>query len=547
MATFLLYIIKSSCCLVLFYLGYKTLLSHESCFRFNRKVLIGGMIVCMLLPLAKLKTATPGFIHQPFIELERMINPEEAASIPLPDLITADVPTDMPTEKTFSPWIIITIYLTGGILMLLWLLRSFASLYLLIHGSARIRTGGYVLVVLDRPTPPFNWWKYIILSDTDYQSHPDEIIAHEVAHCRRRHSLDLAFVECIILFHWFNPAAWLLKRELRDVHEYEADTEVLKSGINATRYQLLLVKKAVGSSSYTLANSFNQSKLKKRITMMCVKKSNKWARWKLVLLIPVAASTLYAFARPDVNRQFEQLIPSESTTIPQDNKQIPPEMTNNEMNTKIQSLPDSERMKWLQANSNPVTLFVNAKADILCNNDYTSRQQLLAKLSESLCADYKNTKPVIIYCLYDRATPALAVDSIRQIAIEAVERNVTFINSVKRDVYIVEGDPRQYGNRQKSNDTVSRKGDPVIVVFYEGSEPSTSLAIYGDNTIQVKSYMEKKGLEHVTLVEIKAPPKTSMGKIGDVKTAIHQLFEENGVDTTNIQFKYRMQQTIPAG
>ena len=114
-------------------------------------------------------------------------------------------------------------------------------------------------------------------------------------------------MECIILLQWFNPAAWLLKRELKDIHEYQADTSVLQSGIDATTYQLLLVKKAVGASSYTLANSFNHSKIKKRITMMLKEKSNKWARLKLLLLLPLGALSLYAFARPEAKQLPESL------------------------------------------------------------------------------------------------------------------------------------------------------------------------------------------------------------------------------------------------
>ena len=108
-------------------------------------------------------------------------------------------------------------------------------------------------------------------------------------------------METTLLLQWFNPTVWLLKRELRDIHEYQADKGVLSQGIDATKYQLLLVKKAVGSSLYTLANSFNHSKIKKRITMMLKKKSNNWARLKLALLVPVGLAALSAFAHPEAS------------------------------------------------------------------------------------------------------------------------------------------------------------------------------------------------------------------------------------------------------
>jgi hypothetical protein len=115
-------------------------------------------------------------------------------------------------------------------------------------------------------------------------------------------------MELVLLFQWFNPAIWLLKREMKDIHEYQADISVLKSGIDATKYQLLLVKKAVGASSYTLANSFNHSKIKKRITMMLKIKSNKWARLKLLLLLPLGTLFIYAFAHIEVNESPDSII-----------------------------------------------------------------------------------------------------------------------------------------------------------------------------------------------------------------------------------------------
>lgn len=154
---------------------------------------------------------------------------------------------------------------------------------------------------------PFSWGRYIFLSEDDYRNHPDEILTHEKMHLRHNHSVDLVYMETILLLQWFNPAVWLLKRELRDIHEYQADKGVLNQGIDATKYQLLLVKKAVGSSLYTLANSFNHSKIKKRITMMLKKKSNPWARLKYLYVLPLAAIAVAAFARPEISSELDEI------------------------------------------------------------------------------------------------------------------------------------------------------------------------------------------------------------------------------------------------
>ena len=84
MVTFLLYIVKSTCCLTLFYLGYKALLSNETFFRFNRMVLLAGMLVCMLLPFVELRTESPGVLQMPLLQLEEMIQEGGFAALRCP-------------------------------------------------------------------------------------------------------------------------------------------------------------------------------------------------------------------------------------------------------------------------------------------------------------------------------------------------------------------------------------------------------------------------------------------------------------------------------
>lgn len=104
------------------------------------------------------------------------------------------------------------------------------------------------------------------------------------------------------------PAVWLLKQELQNVHEYEADESVIAHGVDAKHYQLLLIKKAVGAQRFTsMANSFDHSKLKKRITMMLKQKSNPWARLKFLYVLPLAAVAVAAFARPEISRRLENI------------------------------------------------------------------------------------------------------------------------------------------------------------------------------------------------------------------------------------------------
>ena len=108
---------------------------------------------------------------------------------------------------------------------------------------------------------------------------------------------------------WFNPAVWLLKQELQNVHEYEADESVIAHGVDAKHYQLLLIKKAVGAQRFYLyGQQFSTTvNLKKRITMMLKQKSNPWARLKFLYVLPLAAVAVAAFARPEISRRLENI------------------------------------------------------------------------------------------------------------------------------------------------------------------------------------------------------------------------------------------------
>jgi len=315
MDSFLLYIIKSGCCLALFYVGYKLVLSKETFFHFNRKILMTGMLVCMLLPLVKIKTETAGIIQQHIMQLEKIITEVEHTYNITANDETIITPALKDGKSNLSVNLPALIFAIGFFVNFFLLINSHISLYLLIRKGRRIVLGHCTIVLLDKPIIPFNYGRYIILSKEDYANYLDIILTHEMAHHRFHHSLDVIMLEFLILLQWFNPFVRLLKKELHKIHEFQADAEVLKTGIDATKYQLLLLKKAVGSGPYTFANSFNHNKLKIRFIMMSKKKSTGWARMKLVMFLPLVALSVYAFARPDGTRQLEQVIRNESTTI----------------------------------------------------------------------------------------------------------------------------------------------------------------------------------------------------------------------------------------
>ena len=228
---------------------------------------------------------------------------------------TADT-TDLQAEEVTVTWIQVAllVYLAGILLFALRNGYSLLKLGGLLKSGRKENLSKYIdggekvtLIVHDRDIAPFSWMKCIVISEKDLDENGREILIHELAHIQNRHSWDLLVADICIFFQWFNPASWLLKQELQNIHEYEADETVIEKGVDAKQYQLLLIKKAVGTRLYSMANSFNHSKLKKRITMMLKEKSNPWAKLKYLYILPVAAIAVTAFARPEISETAEEI------------------------------------------------------------------------------------------------------------------------------------------------------------------------------------------------------------------------------------------------
>ena len=301
MGLFFVYILKTSVCLVGFYLFYRLLLSQETFHRFNRLALLGVLVLSGLVPFAEGTMQWFSGFNQPLLELEEMI------------LMTDFEPEAVVEEAVVAPFpwraLLVVFYMAG---VVFFLLRHLWSLGRMIGLIKRCRKecldNGITLFVHDNnKVAPFSWMKIIVIAEDDLKENEDAILKHECAHIKYGHSWDLLLAELCVFLQWFNPAAWLLKQELQNIHEYEADEWVIQNGIDAKRYQLLIIKKAVGARLYSIANSFNHSSLKKRITMMIKKKSNPWARMKYLYVLPLAAIAVAAFARPEVSNELNEI------------------------------------------------------------------------------------------------------------------------------------------------------------------------------------------------------------------------------------------------
>ena len=282
----LIYQIKVGLCLIAFYLLWKLLLSRETFHRFNRVALLTVMVLALVLPWIRLTLDATVQVAKPMVVLEDLlVTPGGAAA----------------AQQTSLSWSVMDFatlaYFIGVAMALAWFLHSQWSLHrLLKQGRRESLPDGITLHIVPGDQSPFSYFKHIVISEQDYRDNPHEILTHEQAHIGLRHSWDVLFMSVVTLFQWWNPAAWLLGRELRQVHEYEADEAVLNQGINAKQYQLLLIRKSVGDKLFSMANNFNYQSLKKRIRMMSMNKSSRWNKLRALAVVPVIALALLAFA-----------------------------------------------------------------------------------------------------------------------------------------------------------------------------------------------------------------------------------------------------------
>ena len=283
MENWITYIAECALCLALLYLPFWGLLRKDTFFQFNRFVLLAITVLSFILP----------WISIP--EITSQLAPSETISIQLEE-INVMISGKALSENISWKTILAITYLSGAVTCLLYKIIDLVRLIRFIpRGCLWVHTeNGIHIHCHAHDVVPFSWMNHIVISEKDYEENGHNILLHEQAHIACRHSWDVLWLSFVEVLQWFNPFVWMLSKEIQDIHEYEADLTVLHKGINARDYQLLIIQKVVGSGSYTFANNFNHSSLKKRITMMIKEKSNPWARLKYLYILPIAAICMIA-------------------------------------------------------------------------------------------------------------------------------------------------------------------------------------------------------------------------------------------------------------
>lgn len=293
---FLAYSLLASTLLIVVWAVYKCVLANTGCFRFNRILLLSCITLAFVFPIFILNSFWVADIMENNIEIA--FNPVEIAYI-----------ANTVSEQITPIWdYIVTLFLIGVIVMILYFLVSLVRLALFILKGEHIKQDD-CRIILHRhnSVAPFAWCGYIMMPRRDWYEFGQMIVCHEKAHIECRHWIDLLFMQAAIIITWYCPAIWLLRNELHTLHEYEADSRVLASGVKREEYQMFLIKKTVGARFATLSNCLNHSSLKKRITMMLSSKPTGKARVRAFVMVPAMALALIGLATPAVSAVINEV------------------------------------------------------------------------------------------------------------------------------------------------------------------------------------------------------------------------------------------------
>ena len=312
MSAFLFYIGRCGLYLGLFYAFYLLVMRRTTFFRLNRALLLAGSYLCLLLPLVRLRAGKAAGMAASALTMV------EGDGVPIEPL------------TPHFPWadVLLVLYLAGAAATLAVYLVSALKMGRLIRKGPATACDGCRLVVLEEDIPSFSWGRTVVMGERDLRENP-AILTHEQMHVRARHSVDLLLFLPLHLLMWWNPLVWITREELRLLHEYEADEGVIQKGIDATQYQLLLVRKAVGEQRFSLASGFKHANLKNRITMMLKPTSNRWMRLSYLALLPVLAVLMYACNPKKAKKAEETVMPvTEEVEVTPD---VAPQMTSEQL------------------------------------------------------------------------------------------------------------------------------------------------------------------------------------------------------------------------
>lgn len=315
MTQLLVYSLKASLTLALCYVPYMLILRHERFFRLNRFVLLGILVLSLLLPLFNISVLSIDRTPVMQATYQQMADAGlPVQSIDIEAMPSADMQPMADAQPAGIHWfdIIAIVFFVGMVVsILLRCIQMGVLSYILSRRNVwtRRREDGILVCCRRGKFSPYSWMNRIVISENDWDENAETILLHETGHIRARHSLDQLLLLVSQAVMWYNPFAWLLGYSLADVHEYEADDYVLRQGVDAKSYMMMLVMKVAKWEGYSFVNSLNHSTLNKRILMMKTPADASNLRLgKTLYLLPVCAFALSIFATPKLGEPAQKAL-----------------------------------------------------------------------------------------------------------------------------------------------------------------------------------------------------------------------------------------------
>ena len=320
MNEYLIYLVKASLVMAMFYIPYALFWRNTTFFNLNRIYLLGALISSIIFPALTVRINS-GVELKPISLLLEPITVKASGTI---------------TEEQSMPVIRILgiLYISGTLTFILILFYRFVKIFMLIKKEGISNKNGYKTVKMKEMHSPASFFHLIFISEKDDN---EEIYAHENVHIQQGHSFDILFIAFLKAMFWFNPVIWLYENSVKNLHEFLADAGTLQRGYNKVNYQRLMVEKTFGVQLTPLATNFNYSPLKKRLKMITKHKSNKQIKWLYLMSLPLFVASFLLIACEQTN-QSEKIIPEKPTFDPS-NDEVIEETTVDDVFSIVEEMP----------------------------------------------------------------------------------------------------------------------------------------------------------------------------------------------------------------
>jgi bla regulator protein BlaR1 len=312
------YLIKMILCSAVFYITYRLLLETAKMHTFNRVYLLGSLLLSFLIPLMTFS-----------IQYSSFIPAEQAFSIPaLAPKNDFGTVGNLDQEKGRSWSFLVTSYGLVTAFLLFRFLRNLHTIFSTAFSNPTIDYYSSKIVLINEDKTPHSFLKYMFIYRKDYPLIENEILVHEYAHIRQKHSCDVLFLELMQVFCWFNPFVFLYQRAVALNHEFLADDAVIKDFGNVSAYQHLLINKMSKVRTYSITSQFNYSITKKRLFMMSRAKSMKTILTRQVAVLAVLLFSVFLFSTKTIAQDSSMLPAPKSILVPSPQNGVAPAMLN---------------------------------------------------------------------------------------------------------------------------------------------------------------------------------------------------------------------------